>query len=468
MTATNRIAKNSTKRKRIPKRFWFGMLCAILLVTWPVLPPNPLSVFDPENLNWDNIKGMIVSFCRKPFTHGQAGDREGKATAMRQSAASVPPEDIRALSAAIDQLNQQIGRFPDDPSLHNRIGILYAQLGEFTLAIEHFNRTVDLCHERITSISRANKEAKKGGLSDESSALAGAQLNVDLSAAHSNLARIYEKLGRHNQVVSQLDQLSRDITFAGEFSASIAGRGSNSLLNKEPRLTPTAAAGLARAQALLQARREPEAIQEYQKLISTEPKMAVAHEQLGLIFARHNDLASAISEFEVAAQLDPQDAETRNNLGLAYLSRGDRDLANAEFARACSLDPKNIDAAINLANLLSASGQYEQAIQTLQTSLAYNPRSAAGHNNLASLLSTTGRLRESIAEFHAALTLRPDMATAHYGLGLALLKAQSYPSSIREFKQALALNPALIDAHNKLEQAYRKNEMAVTSAPGID
>jgi tetratricopeptide (TPR) repeat protein len=469
LTGTNQTAGNLPNGKRFSKRLWFGAIAAVLLVTLPVLPPNPFTAFSPNRINVDTIKGMIGAALHQPFPGDADYNTDEANPSDFRPSANVAAEDVRSLSRAVEQLNGQISNFPDDPSLHNRIGILYAQLGEFPCAIEHFNHAIDLCHQRILSLSASKKGGQAGGNNSETSVLAGSQLSVDLSAAHSNLARIYDAMGQHERVVAQLDQLNRDIVFAGDFSRSTKhGKGEALLTDGETRLTSSIAASLARGQALLQARRVPEAIQEYQNLIKSEPKVALAHHQLGLIFVRQNDLSSAIPELEAATHLEPQDANTRNNLGLAYLERGDKQLAKAEFSRACSLEPKNMDAAINLANLLAEDGEYESAIKTLKTSLAFNPRSAAGHNNFASLLSITGKLREAIAEFQVALSLKPDMSTAHYGLGLALFKSQSYQASIKEFKLALALNPALIDAQNKIEQAYRKNELAVNSAPGIN
>ena len=470
MPAIIQAAKKQPAEKRFPKRLWLGAIAAVALVTLPVLPLNPFVGFNPNHLDLDTIKGVIETAFNKPGGGEVANLQEVPANNNYLPGPGISTENIRALSQAVDQLNQQSRRFPDDPSLHNRIGIIYAELGEFASAIEHFNTAVDLCHERLASLASKKETLSKKGdtLSADSSILVGSQLNVELSAAHSNLARIYDRLGQHERVVAQLDQLNHDIAFAGDFSSPLKLGNGFSPYSNEPRLTSTSAVGLARAQALLQARRVPEAIQEYQNLIKTEPKLATAHQQLGLTYLRLNDTASAIPELEAAIRLDPQDAGTRNNLGLAYLSRGDKELANTEFSQACKLDPKNIDAAINLANLLSENGQYQDAIDTLRASLTFNPRSAPAHNNLASLLSLTGNLQESVSEFQTALSLRPDMSTAHYGLGLALLKSQSYQPAIKEFKAALTLNPSLIDAQNKLEQAYRKNELAVSSAPGIN
>jgi tetratricopeptide (TPR) repeat protein len=470
VAAINRTGKNVPGKKRFSKRLWFGVIAALVLVTLPVLPLNPFQGFSLRRVDLDSVKEMIGAALRRPSPNDQSFEQSRVATSTFMPGKSLPAQDIRILSLAVEQLNQQLRRFPDDPSLHNRIGILCAELGEFTSAIEHFNSAVDLCHQRILALASLKRDAAKSyDPRWESSILAGSQLNVELSAAHSNLARIYDKLGQHDRVVAQLDQLNHDIVFAGDFSgAGGFGHGPVFPIGHEARLTSSAASGLARAQAYLQARRLPEAIREYQNLSKTEPSLAIPHQQLGLIYIRNNDLAQAIPELEAAIRLDPQDSNTRNNLGFAYLARGDKQLANAEFSRACSLDPKNSDAAINLANLLSENGQYEQAIQILESTLVFNPRCAAAHNNLASLLSLTGKLPESIAEFETALSLKPDMSTAHYGLGLAFFKSQSYASAIKEFKAALSLNPALLDAQNKLEQAYRKNELAVSSAAGIN
>jgi tetratricopeptide (TPR) repeat protein len=479
-------ASNSASReKRQSQRFWLVVvLLAAALITLPILPPNPRAYFNFNSTSLNNFNQTLISLLHR--------SNDSSFTLERDSSGASGPDSskgsmagIRPLTEALEGLNEQIRQTPNDPSLNNRIGILYGQLGECDAACDHFNAAIDASRGQIANwLSRERNSITSGDRTCAAEAvLAISKLKVELAAAHSNLAHIYDKMGKHDRVIAQLDQLNKDIAWASEDSVarSSAGRlailGDNQTINSfagndsagaGSRLDSTTAQGLAKGQALLQERRLNEAAQEYRKLISMNPRLAIAHQQLGLTAALSNDLGTAIGEFETAVRLDPKDANSHNDLGIAYMEEHNDALAKTEFTRACLLDPKNMDAAINLANLMSADGQYDEAIQALQKALSFNQNSAIGHNNLATLLSLTDRPKEAVTEFEYALRLKPDLASAHYGLGLAYFNMQSYPAAIREFKRALTYNPSLDDAINKIEQASRKHELAANSGTGFN
>jgi tetratricopeptide (TPR) repeat protein len=381
---------------------------------------------------------------------------------------NVDSGDVKLLSACADELTKQLQRSPSDPSLQNRLGVVYAQMGEFPLAIEHLNASVQLSRVQvIASMENAKDRQKSGDNKGATDAMVEcSKLHVELSAAHSNLARLYDKLGQHEKVVYELDQLNNDIAFSSDFSKpkspnkysvpdkfAVTANASGGV----HRLSSNSAAILARAQALMQARRITEAMREFKHLISIDPNIALAHQQLGLCAVMTGNNQMATSEFQTAVQLDPNDPNSHNDLGMAMLSHGNTEGATSEFSRTLSLNSKHLDAAINLSNILASEGSYPQAEHVLARALANNPRSAVAHNNLATVYSLSGRPDEAVKEFEAALAINPSIASAHYGLGLAFLDLKQYPASIREFKTALALNPALIDAHNKIELAFRKS-----------
>jgi tetratricopeptide (TPR) repeat protein len=396
---------------------------------------------------------------------------------------TVPGSDVRLFTHAVKALSKQIEEKPDDANLQNRIGIVYAQLGEYTEAIQHLQTAISLARARAgASLETARTLDRKGDVDGAVKAmLESSQSHVELSAAHSNLARVYDRLGMHDRVLAQLDQLNYDIALAPDFSRfrrPVAAAAVRSI-SPDPvsattadvsnhRLNTVAASILARAQALIQARRVSEAMREYRRLIRIDPQIAIAHQQLGLCDAMTNDGDGAVAEFETAVRLDPSDANSHNDLGLALMSRSDAEAAKQEFSKALSLQPKHLDAAVNLSNILASQGNSAAAEEILTKAASANPRSAVAHNDLATVMSINGKPRQAVSEFEAALSINPNLASAHYGLGLALMEIKDYQGAIREFKTSLALNPALVDAHNKIEMAYRKSGSALSSGPGIN
>jgi tetratricopeptide (TPR) repeat protein len=453
---------------RRPKSNSFLLIC-LVAITFACLS------FAALNLSFVMKTGHQIWVGGKDFLFGTPKPLDGitdsqKPIQSQTAYAKVESQDVRLLTAAADALNQDIKKDASNATLQNQLGIIYAQMGEFPAAIDHFQTAIDVARLKASELSAQARSLSKTGNTEGASDLVRecSQLHVELSAAHSNLARVYDKLGMHDKVVAQLDQLNSDIAFSSDFSRpkeaanpfipekfAVTAEGV-----KDHRMSTQAAAILARAQALMQARRISEAVREYKRLLRLDPQISLAHQQLGLCAVMLGDVSTAKSEFQMAVRLDPADANSHNDLGMTMLSTGDPHAAQMEFNKALNISPKHLDAAINLANILASEGQLGDAERILERALVANPNSAIAHNNLATVESINGKPNSAVKEFRAALGLNPSLASAHYGLGLALLDVNSYQPAIKEFKTALALNPALTDAHNKIEQAYRKSEQS--------
>lgn len=467
LASNTHIAAPINKSRRTV-RLLLVFCAALVLVTLPVLPlqyfgssfsglPQSLGQLSQEAQGWlvkvTSIGGDFVPQTRTP------GD----------DVKSVG--DLKSMDQASDQLLDEIAKSPNDPSLHNRVALIYAGLGDFTAAISHFEKAVETSRLQIAALTSAEKDlrAKGDNAAASKTVLQASKLNVELSAAHSSLARVYDHLGQHDKVLAQLDQLNKDIAFGSDLTTKkpVSEQASDAIASQH-QLSQQALRNLARAQALMQAHRIPEAMQEYKNVIAIEPQSAIAHERLGLAALFVNNSYMAVHELETAARLEPDHSSTHNALGLAYQSEGDGHKAQAEFEKAIAINPKDGEAAFNLGTIFASTGRYGPAEEAFKKAVEANPRSYMAHNHLGTLLSLSGNYRQAIQEFELALNIAPDLASSHYGLGLALYNCKDYPASIREFKRALVLNPALTDAHNKIELAYRKSGLATAGNIGVN
>jgi tetratricopeptide (TPR) repeat protein len=363
-----------------------------------------------------------------------------------------PAEQIKMLEHAAEQLKAQIQASPSDPSLQNRLGLIYLSLGDPDQACQYFQKAVSLSRLGITALTEKIASFRQEGRTTEASAaiLDASKLNVELSAAHSNLARVYEKRGEHDKVISELDLLNKEgVLFDNSVAQPVVGQ-------RTTMLNPQVARDLARAEAMMQARRLPEAANEYKRILAQDPNIAMAHHHLGTIMAMGGQPGLAIDELEIAARLDGGSPEIQNDLGLAYHSMGLQQQAVKAFERALALEPRLTPAAINLSNIYSAQGRTEDATNVLSQAIASNPNDATAHNNLATLFSMESKWGAASYHFQKAIALNPGMASAHYGMGTVLMNTKSYAPAARSFKQALALNPNLVEAQSKIEEAHRK------------
>ncbi|MBU6451530.1 MAG: tetratricopeptide repeat protein [Cyanobacteria bacterium REEB67] len=374
--------------------------------------------------------------------------------------------NVSMVDQAVSTLNGKIVADPHNPSLHNRLGLIYASVGELRLAEKQFNQAIDLSRQQLTDLNAAIVAKKESGKIDEASEsmLAANQMELELSSAHSNLARVFEKLGQQSKVVAQLDQLNKDVVIGNGPSQAVAAVAAVTVphpASSDGKPVKKASAELvtafAKAQADLQSGRINEASQELHTVLGIDPDFAEAHEQLGTIALGGGNVPQALEELGRAAALNPNKASVHAALGVAYQYKGRVKEATAEFTRALALNPKDTSSAFNLGNAYAATNKTQDAINCYRKAIALSPNMAVAHNNLASLYSQKGSFDAAIKEFEATIALTPTMASAHYGLGLAYYRTGNHISAVREFKQALALNPALVDAHHKIALCERQS-----------
>lgn len=438
--------RNNIQESRQKSRLFIVFAFAILLACVPVLPLKFLGIPGPDgDLNLASIKD-IPTWLSNRFASGS------KATKHVASApvSSKPVSEIELLDQAAKQLSTEISKQPSDPALYNRLGLIYAALGELDAAEAQFQKAVELGRQKLANASTVLKSqlAHHQRQNASETLIEQSSINVELAASHSNLARIYEKLGEQDKVVSQLNQLSKLSTVAENaniYSKLTAG------------MNPATARLFANAQTLMASGFLPEAIKKYQQAAIASPNLPVIHQQLGLAYLLIQNHAEAARQLEKASVLDPKNADIHNNLGLAYHAQGYSTKARHEFETALKLKPKLATAALNLGNLDSASGHWTAAENSYRRAIAADARSAVAHNNLAAIYSMEGRYNKTIEEFQKAIAIEPKMASAHYGLGLAYYNSGKYLASIPEFRQAAALNPSLSDAQAKIDAAVRKS-----------
>jgi Flp pilus assembly protein TadD len=398
------------------------------------------------------------------ITGGKLVPELGREGSQPPSLTNPPADQVKLLEAAASRLNDDIDKCPADPALHNRLGLIYLSLGDNQHALDHFQKAVSLSHLGITAISDKIASLRSRGQNKEASAalVDALKLDVELSAAHSNLARLYEKRAEHDKVIAELDLLNREGLLFDNSMTGKAEPGKPTLINAE------AARHLARAEALFQSRQLPAAADEYRRVLAVDPNVAMAHHHLGTILAMTNQSGPALDELQMAAKLDPDSPEVLSDLGFAYQTLGFSEQACKSYEQSLSLEPRQTEAAINLSNIYCATGRMPDAIGVLSQAVQNNPSSARAHNNLATLYSLDGKLTPALYEFQKALSLEPNMASAHYGLGSVMLQNKQYSASIREFKQALALQPNLTQAQVKIDEAYRKSGLISGVAQAIN
>lgn len=111
------------------------------------------------------------------------------------------------------------------------------------------------------------------------------------------------------------------------------------------------------------------------------------------------DLNGAITELSQAMSRDPKLAEAHNLLGVAYQMKGLNDRAMQSFEAALKIDKKNLQTLNNLGYLLLSTGDYKRASTFLKKAARLAPENPRVLNNLAIAQSELGKFDEATKNF---------------------------------------------------------------------
>jgi tetratricopeptide (TPR) repeat protein len=160
----------------------------------------------------------------------------------------------------------------------------------------------------------------------------------------------------------------------------------------------------------------------------------VAHNNLGFLFLRRNELDRAISHFETALNIRSSNAEAHYNLGAALIHN-------------------------NLGNALARKRRADEAIAHYQEAVRLRPDYADAYYNFGSILLQEGRTDEAIAQWQKALLIQPQDGEVYTSLGNAFFRKGLMKGAISYYQQALEVAP---------QDALARNNMAWILATSSD
>jgi tetratricopeptide (TPR) repeat protein len=152
----------------------------------------------------------------------------------------------------------------------------------------------------------------------------------------------------------------------------------------------------------------PEAVEQFEKALESNPNHGSAHVNLGAALAQLGRLDEALPHLEKAVELLPEDAEAHTNLGLVLAMKGQLDAAIPHLERAVAANPAAFENQFNLGRILAAQGKFEQAIPHLEQSARLSGgREAIILSLLAGIYGEVGRFAEAASAARRALNLTP-------------------------------------------------------------
>ena len=259
---------------------------------------------------------------------------------------------------AAEQLYRQILAIaPHQPDVWHLLGILSCQQGKFTVAVESFERAIDL--------------------------------NASDSTFHNSLGIAYKELKKLDQAVA-----------AWRKSLALKSDNAEALSNL----------GI----VLYEQGSVDEAVSCWQKAIAINPNFARAYSNLGNALREQGKLEESVVCLRRAVEVQAANAEVYTLQGNAYKNQGKLEEAIACHQRALELKPDYAEAYNNLGNAIQIQGKLDEAIVCYRRAIELKPDFAEAHNNLGIAFKNQGNLDEALACYERALQHKPDYADARF------------------------------------------------------
>jgi tetratricopeptide (TPR) repeat protein len=153
------------------------------------------------------------------------------------------------------------------------------------------------------------------------------------------------------------------------------------------------------------------AIQEYQKITQQKPQRGIGRTyDLETLFLRDDPITSGEENIQALAHY---------NLGVIYAKENKLSEAKENFEKAIQIKPDFADAYANLGKVYDLLKEYLSAEENLKKAIQIKPEEPASHFNLGLVYGKQGNVEDAIREFRKSLEIKPDFAEAKEKLRLA-------------------------------------------------
>ncbi|TXS90708.1 tetratricopeptide repeat protein [Parahaliea maris] len=236
------------------------------------------------------------------------------------------------LEAARAECSQLARHHPEQPALHNLLGVIHTRMDRPAAAVENYRQALSL--------------------------------QPDFTDAINNLGAAYSKLGRFEN----------------------AARCYQTVLSSNPR-DPDSWYNLGNSQRGLGQFRE--AVGSYQASLKLRPLSAETYHNLGNTYVDLGDADNAIAAYESALGIRDDFHAARRGLATTYFSQGRMADAGGCYQRLVRENPNDVSALHGLAGVQSNIGQFSAAAENYSKALALNPGDISARHRLNALQDRT-------------------------------------------------------------------------------
>ena len=159
----------------------------------------------------------------------------------------------------------------------------------------------------------------------------------------------------------------------------------------------------------------------------------------GTDLIRHDKFDEAITEFNKVITANPKSTAAYYNLGFAYDKKGDLSNAISYFNKAIEIDATLADAYYNRGSAYYKKGNFDNAITDYNKVIEISPASADAHYGLGLAYSKKGDQDKAISEYTAAIKTRPDFTLAYDARAVVYVMKKNYIGAMADVNKAQSL-----------------------------
>jgi Flp pilus assembly protein TadD len=191
------------------------------------------------------------------------------------------------------------------------------------------------------------------------------------------------------------------------------------------------------------------------------PKPALDHYEKASKLAHDKDYKGAIKELKEAVSEYPSFVSAHNQLGVLYLRLNEVDHADEEFKAALKINPEAYEPMLNRGISLYRLGKFKDAETMFRNTLKVKADSAVSYYYLGRTLNKLGRNEDAETAFLTCLKMSPDdFKEAHRLLASIYLDRGALPRVVEELEVYLKVVPTAPDAEN-LRQVIEQSKRAI-------
>jgi len=193
-------------------------------------------------------------------------------------------------------------------------------------------------------------------------------------------------------------------------------------------------------------------ISKINKIIKNHKKEFLPYNYRGIIFLSLNRYPEALIDFSKAISLNPKFAQGYNNIALAYRSLNRKDHALSAYKKSLSLNPESIEARINIGILYTELYLYPEAIESFNYVLKKIPDHEHTHQLIADAYLKIFNYEHALQHHISANKINPSNSLNYFLIGSHYLWTGEREKSSQYFRKSLEINPTYCQAYYGLSR----------------